>query len=734
MLRRALNLLIILLMAFTGSVPAHAQTEENRAGDVVPSDSLRKQVERGRTLLGDGQAAEAVSVLRSVVETAPQAPAANPGAAAYWLGRAEAAAGDSASAHAAWRAGVNALTTASSVHPRLSDAYVESVFAHRRTPEYRHASRVYVNLLRAGKGTRSGAERVLRHHVAQALDLVPETLREEIVADGEVCRGQAQRSGAGCVRPGGGEQLAAWWQQQDPRPATSRNERLIEHLRRVETAERRYPDDDRPAAYDDRGRIFVRLGAPSEVLDLDSKSLRRDGLCSLCETILSGSHAVPTNEYWVYGDLGPYAQYLFVRKGGRFVVGSIRDLIPPQIRGPSYTSGQPTASIRAGGVSGGQPASRKAGLALKILQDYYESIVRHQPEYTALLSQIDQSLLRNASGDELLGEGRSPAIPVVEASLKMREMRRLDGTVRRKREDTVPNQHTNTVDQDQPLPVAARTARFLTEHGETRTEIYWGIQPSDLSVPPGDRFRLLREHASEPDRQILRTTTVRYSADYSSREEVQNRQILSYSPEQPATYSVSLPATTTLHHLALQWDQFAVVGADSAAHVRTGMHRVDSLRALPESEERLVLSDLVPLRADSLASVPQVRGEKTFRVTPYPFDAISGETELAFYVEAYHLTPGADDRTRYTVEYRTEYRLERDGIRGWFVGDTDQVTTQSTTYESASQRVREVAALNLDVPSNASQVRVTVRVTDEVSGVVEKKSVTFAVRNTDEEE
>jgi hypothetical protein len=39
----------------------------------------------------------------------------------------------------------------------------------------------------------------------------------------------------------GGHQLAAWWLSQDPLPATRKNERVIEHLRRAALARTQYP-------------------------------------------------------------------------------------------------------------------------------------------------------------------------------------------------------------------------------------------------------------------------------------------------------------------------------------------------------------------------------------------------------------------------------------------------------------------------------------------------------------
>lgn len=673
---------------------------------VEPGAKVRVAVE----LVERGRPGEALPLLVDAVAAAPAFISEKHGAASYWLGRAYRAAGDSAQAHAAWRAGVNALTVAGTLDVRLADAYLRSVFERQKTRERQAASEVYLKLIaRAGSGLRPGEKAIVGRHVAQTLPVLPDEKHTRITPDP-----RAFRRGKGRLTGDAGSWLATWWRRQDARPATVRNERLVEHLRRVVVAERRYGTNRRRAGVDARGRIYVRLGTPSVVERLDNDPLRWD------------NNSWPTeNEFWVYEDLGPYAQFLFVRRGDRYVIGSFRDLLPNRVRGPAYTP-DPFAGFYAK-ASSRTALSLKAGVAMKALRDYYRQVAPYQPQYLDLQSKIWYELVRNRPPG-VQNVGFPVPIPIATAWARMNEVEQTERRLARRRRETVPRVRTETVETDDQLPVAARTARFLTEDGTTRTEVYWAVEPADLAPAPGDRLRFVQQGMEEPERYLLRVTGVRYGPEYASRRGDRADLPIDVGRTEPVVYSLAVPgATGGRYHLAVQWDQYAIAPDSSVAFVRRGTYHADSLQALPSDGARLALSDVVPLRADRLAEAEQVRDGQGFTVTPYPYDHVTPETNPALYVEAYHLAYGPDDRTRYTVEYEVEQRRKKGGVAGWFGATEETTTTQATTYEGTARTAREYIALDLSPYAEASRLHVTVRVIDEVSGQKASRTVEFSV-------
>jgi GWxTD domain-containing protein len=697
-----------------GSAPGWAQDGSSRT----------EQFEAGQSAFEAGRYEAARQRFRAIVEARPVFRRSVSGAAAWWLGRSHAALGDSADAHTAWRAGVSALDAAGTLDVRLLDAYIRSVFARRLAREYDTAAMLYLRLIEAAGTEVHPADRVVvRRHVAQMLPLLPTEKRVEVAPNRK-----AFQRGEGTLRPNVGKRLAAWWRLQDPIPATGRNERVIEHLQRVTVAERRYATDRTAAGFDDRGRIYVRLGAPSDVVQLDNEAITEDGLCPFCPVILTGGAFVPGNEYWIYADLGPYAQYLFVKRKGQYRLGTVRDLLPPEIRGPTYSPSDPPSSILAGEASGGQPQSLKAGLALKVLRAYYKQMVRYQPDYLHLLNDIEQVLLRNLGmGSGPLDTATPPSVPVTVAGSRVNDVGREDRRLSRERASTVPAVRSGYVDRGNQLPVAVRTARFLDGDGTTRTEVYWAVDPADLAPIPADQLHLMQQGLLDPEQYLLRLTSVRYGLDDASRTVARTDYRIDADRDEPVVYSLMLPAAHRRYHLALQWDQYAAASDSAAAFMRRGTIRVDSLQPLPSAKDRLTLSDLVPLRAERLADVRTVRGATGFTLPPYPYDYITPDTQLALYLEAYHLAVGADDRTRYSVEYRIERQVLKGGVRGWLGATEEEATIQATTYQGTTRTAREYIALDLSPYTEASRLRITVRVTDEVTGQQAERTIRFGV-------
>lgn len=66
------------------------------------------------------------------------------------------------------------------------------------------------------------------------------------------------------------DRLEAWacfWKIRDPVPATATNEALVSYFERIETANRTWRSALRPGFQSDRGRVYMTLGAPDEIIE-----------------------------------------------------------------------------------------------------------------------------------------------------------------------------------------------------------------------------------------------------------------------------------------------------------------------------------------------------------------------------------------------------------------------------------------------------------------------------------
>ena len=63
------------------------------------------------------------------------------------------------------------------------------------------------------------------------------------------------------------EAWACFWKIRDPVPATATNEALVSYFERIETANRTWKSALRPGYKSDRGRVYMTLGAPDDVIE-----------------------------------------------------------------------------------------------------------------------------------------------------------------------------------------------------------------------------------------------------------------------------------------------------------------------------------------------------------------------------------------------------------------------------------------------------------------------------------
>jgi len=104
-----------------------------------------------------------------------------------------------------------------------------------------------------------------------------------------------------------GEFLRLFWKKKDPDLLTDKNERLIEHLKRVKFVKTVYTPNKYPSM-DDRGKIYVKYGAP------DSRYISASGSKGFSRG----------NESWVYNMIHKDLSFDFVDFGG--VYKQVKDL------------------------------------------------------------------------------------------------------------------------------------------------------------------------------------------------------------------------------------------------------------------------------------------------------------------------------------------------------------------------------------------------------------------------
>lgn len=486
------------------------------------------------------------------------------------------------------------------------------------------------------------------------------------------------------LRPGAGRLLATWWRGEDPDLGTPFNERLEEHLQRIAHAEAAYPDPERPHGLDDRGVIYVRYGPPDAKGQVRYRDSRLTALVTMPDA--PSVRPVDDNEVWAYASLDPaYGRFIFTKQRGRHRLGGHLDLIPNALQG-GYGLDKRSA-LRAlllqafrlhiadelERIGSGIPGPRLMRSYL-FIQDRMARIQRYADPRSRLQNRGQRVLQDLRDDDFRFADIQRERLPVA--------LSRYDAP-------------------EQQLPVTLYAARFLDPDGATRTELYWSHPPGTFFDAPGAvTVTLTHLDAAYDVRTVLEETR---PAVHARTTLLPNTQTLTLAPSHPVP---AAPQDTASVHLRLRWRQ----DGD-----RTGRARIDHLAPLATDPAQLELSDLLLTRDDA----PPAPGTLP---RPYAARTVRSRGTLGLYLEAYHLTFGADDRTRYTVAYE----VERPGERRLFRRGAPDRTIAQTTHTGASRTAREFILLDLEAIASDEPVTLTVRVTDEVSGLTEARSVVLA--------
>ncbi|WP_397546537.1 GWxTD domain-containing protein [Rhodothermus marinus] len=710
----------------------------------APADSLAQWVAQGVALLPD-HPEQADVWLERVVQRDSTYISPRYGPALYWLGQSQWLQENTPKALAIWERGIELLQEQGWFDVRLAEAYVRGVFTVQDRERYARGAEIYQQLLALLDEPSPGAEalHILKSHLEALSWILPPAFQQRIHL-AEILK-EEQVPG-----PNVGALLLAWWRSQDPLPATRRNERLEEHLERVGYALKHFVDPDE--GFDDRARIYVRLGPPWRrvPLSIGGPWLRRkvfDRSPTLMEI------QFPRGEFWVYRHVHEDAQYIFVSKDNKpYRLGTSFDLIP---------------SFLLTGIGATTRGQEKAKAAIRILAELYGQLATNHPlfglryqdiatyalwideqefaqetanwvrlrsQMTDLPDELDPETQRELNmaemqGAPVMGDVRLPGFGFSDEQPHQFALRTIqEGKLEEeqaiwRREEHVPSVYSNIFEEAERLSIVTRLVRFLDVDGTTRTVLYWSA--SNEALRPGKRSRKALEESGMLGTDFLLTATLA-QRDAAYRTRTLHVRRLQLWQTDLTTEGVMQPVLLTtrgdtgLYHLTLQVSEFAL--DRTATPPRPGpllkitSIRFDSLRALRSDPAVLEMSDLLPLWYDPSAS-------DTLPGRPYPFTRLSPDVPLALYFEVYHLTFGPDDRTRYEVAY--EVRRREDG--GLLRRDREVQTRSSTVYEGTSRTAREYVVLDLRAWERAKDLEVVVRVRDLVSGQEVSRSIRFEV-------
>jgi GWxTD domain-containing protein len=702
------------VLCFGGIAPAAAQQSDAADSD-TSGRAMPIMFADGMNAMQDGDEREAAQLLQQVMLRAPGYRDAQRGSAAYWLGKAYAESGQIDRALQAWRLGLIALHNAEHFEVRLADAYVRAVFRYADAENYRLAADAYLRMLQHLDEQPTPSEAaVLVPHLARLKPIVP----EHVLASAGL---PTERITPQDVTRATSKPLIAWWRSEDPLPATLENERLIEHLERVAHAEEHYASNSSSTGFDARGEIYLRYGEPQhkEVLRFNETRLTDELFRPGVSVNLSD---FPMNAFWSYGDIDRSGYYLFVKGDEGYRLGRFDELLPRSLQS---------------GFTSSPRGQRRSYLALAAMRAMYRRLSPYHPDlavrhdevanYLAQVTGVGVMSENEIDTDRSLSTQTRPAATFAEKTL--RENRNRDRVAERTRQRSMPKQKSAVLREAEELHIAARTARFLDEDGTTRTEVYWSPLPEAMQLSTDQREDLDEQGYSQFDQFLIRMTAAQKNADYQKRVVNQKHyridEIASVDGGTIPAQTLKVHGDTTLHHLAMQWDQYLIAsdepgGARIGPRLKIGTMREDSITALTSDEQVLEMSDL-----RAMIVPPGAPPTALEQAVPYPLRQINPEMTMALYFEVYHLAFDEADQTRYTVEYEVQRQAPDGRLVRLFRGDETPSTSMEAQYEGQSRTANEYILLDLSAWEGERDLTVTVRVTDAITGQQVERSIEF---------
>lgn len=738
MLLRSCRYVLCVFAALVASVGlGSAQVSVTKAPDrtvSVPDSSFSA----GLRAWSRRDTSQALRNLRQAFEADPTQTLRGGPSVGYWLGHVLMVKGSRHMAIKTWKKTLDAGTDTTRTSLVLADAFLRALRDHEILGLRSVAADAYKSILaRTGAALSPTADSIVAVHVAQLSTLLSNDSLN-IYQGSPSGRADADRK----LRSDAGRLLLKWWRSQDPLPATKRNERLTEHLRRVNYARRQFGCSGtacQPEGWDERGTVYVRFGPPTR-----RESIRYNRADFNLDVFRSGvsvsRHDFPENELWTYNHIDRSGRYVFVKEGAAFRIGRTNDLLPRTLRR---------------GISGRTDRSlNRAYSSLAALRHIYEKLALHHGDYAQRYSEVQnyfswqqeqgrlvkmgalpKSRVRTVGSGpgqtRSVGPGPGPAgnFPNEFVTSRLRESEMEDRRSARERDREMPTAFSNVGSNENPLPVAVRTSRFLTASGSTKVQIAWGHPAGSLS--PGERVRDLGIDAGDINDSFVRLWAVQYDPNYrrtatSTREyHVAHRKS---ERRRPIVDTLSINGRSDPFHLRLQWNQNLDVANQanrdtSSLLLRRSVRTIEETPILrPGNESSLLMSDLMPCRLE------QGKSPVKQHLSLYPFSTLDSDGQISIYFELYNLALDENGRSRYTIEYEV-VRPEEDGglFLGLFGGDDRNRTRTTVTQQGGRSSTEEFIQIDLDEKGEVGKgdLSISVRVTDKITGKTSHRSISF---------
>jgi GWxTD domain-containing protein len=717
----------VLILVFLGGYPlaldaarpdAHAScSEQGTAHPDIDSDNpnieetLAEAQEAPRRLTN----VDMRRTLRRQFEETPAYVSTEHGSLAYWHARAEEAAGNEARM---WR-----VLRAHRAGPCPDVRVLDWIVYETSNETERHHT--YLQAIgQLGADMRAWEAPTLRRYVAWWSLIVEEETLGYVVENpnGDITDWRIQQDAAQVVQ--------RWWREHDPVLRTARNERLNEHLSRIQTARTDFSLPASPYGFDERGQIYVRYGPP-----YNTAEIRFDDVDFVQEIIRLGSRvshgSFRENTIWTYPHIDRAGRFVFLESDERgYVLGDATDLVPVELRR---------------GFNHSEAGQRKAMIALRALRHIYREIAVHYGDFGGVYGQIDEFLSYEDAASQILDMRDAASSMTGQSTVRsltnshedivhqrpggdtewpsntlrktINDSQLHDRYFRRERAQVMPENYTNVLQDPEELPVVMRALRFLTEDGTTRTDLYWAAGGAAPSTSSAMTHRDVEVNA--------RAYTEAFEVQQRGRDRIR---VQSPANRDWGTGVRVMPLWTdadSLFHLGVQWMQYDPEAPDTPQRVNTV--RMNEMRPL-RANGALELSDIKPLQYD-----PSEPAALDGAGIPILGATLPPDTPLALYFEVYNLSFGPDDRTQYTIEYEVEHTRPRGGLVGRIRGDETSETSTETTYEGTSRRSEEYIVVDPSevAPEGGGQMAITVHITDEHTGDVVERAIQFTLREGD---
>ncbi len=528
-----------------------------------------------------------------------------------------------------------------------------------------------------------------------------------------------------------GRALRKFWRSKDATPVTPLNERLIEHLQRVEHALKFYPNS-LPRGFDDRGLIYVKLGKPSGVASAGVSG--RD---------IRSNYTFKPNEVWLYNFIDPQLYFPFVHlqdKRGYVLVEGIEQAITGALAASKWRSHAP----RVGVITDSLGRSISPGLISDTPEIdtriyFYKQLAIVSPVFHQRVNELETLLLQKQYE-------QIPLPASYYTQIAVNQMTTSDFRDDSFRDQITPTEVSSILGAE-ALPLRYRTARFLESDGSTRVEIYLGLRRRDL---------VLKENI-QPNVLMLKMSATVEDATLRPAANPQTSIVLPGLFTQNDSSNSNLGVLVEVLTIKTHLDSFYVSGevggwltsvsmqppapADTGA-AEPGLYlnsekllRLASFRSsqqtalrLEARQQPLLMSDVQLSRQIEPNADSQTTTKSGLTIEPYPFQRVERQRPLFLYFEIYGLTLGEDNASSYRISYEAEQISEKQNI--WkkvksLLGKKPggQIELQSD-YRGDSSNINEWISLDLSALAPGA-VKINVTITDLHTGGTAKRAIEF---------